>query len=235
MSELEPLAYEHAGTALTGLVARPGGLPRAAVVVFPTIMNVTPAVERRARILADAGFLVLVADFCGVAEGNWPELSAALKAEPLFWRARIAAAIAALRDLPEAKALPVIAMGYCMGGGAALEAARDGQDLVAAISFHGLLGTDLPAEPGVVKARLLVLHGDADPMVPRDQVAAFMAEMDHAGANWHFHAYSGVRHGFTDPGSDARGLPAIAYDASADRQSWLATMAFLDEVLGPTA
>jgi dienelactone hydrolase len=125
----------------------------------------------------------------------------------------------------------MIALGYCMGGGAALEMARGGQDLVAAISFHGLLATSLPAQPGAVKARLLVLHGDADPMVPREQVAAFMAEMDHAGADWHLHAYSGVRHGFTDPASDLRDLDAVAYNASADRQSWAAAMAFFDEVL----
>jgi dienelactone hydrolase len=54
--------------------------------------------------------------------------------------------------------------------------------------------------------------------------------MDAAQANWHFHSYSGVKHGFTDPGSDARGLPAIAYDASADRQSWAAMLALFDEV-----
>ena len=64
-----------------------------------------------------------------------------------------------------------------------------------------------------------------------EQVIAFMEEMDQAGANWHLHAYSGVRHGFTDPGSDERDLDAVAYDPSADRQSWAAMMSFLDEVL----
>jgi len=81
-----------------------------------------------------------------------------------------------------------------------------------------------------VKARLLVCHGDADPMVPRSAVATFQAEMDRAGANWHLHTYSNVRHGFTDPGSDARGLDAVKYDASADRQSWAAMLGLFDEV-----
>ena len=67
-------------------------------------------------------------------------------------------------------------------------------------------------------------------MVPRAQVLAFWDEMDAAGANWHFHSYAGVKHGFTDPGSDARGLPAIGYDASADRQSWAALIELLDEI-----
>jgi len=233
MSELESLAYDHAGIRLTGLVARCPGLPRAAIVLYPTIVNANEAVERRARMLAQAGFLVMIADFYGepcpdFATGG--ALAGALRSDPAFYRARLAAAIAALRS--EAPGLPMIALGYCMGGGAALEMARDRQELVAAISFHGLLATPLPAQPGAVKARLLVLHGDADPMVPREQVSAFMAEMYHAGANWHLHTYSGVRHGFTDPASDKRDLDAVAYNASADRQSWAAAMAFLDEVLG---
>jgi dienelactone hydrolase len=97
------------------------------------------------------------------------------------------------------------------------------------VSYHGLLTTDRRAEQPF-GGRVLVCHGDADPMAPRDQVLAFWEEMDAVGNRWHFHSYSGVKHGFTDPASDARGLPAVAYDASADRQSWAATMALFDEV-----
>lgn len=67
-------------------------------------------------------------------------------------------------------------------------------------------------------------------MAPRAQVLAFWEEMDAVGAQWHFHSYSGVRHGFTDPASDSRGLPAIAYDSSADRQSWAALLSLTDEL-----
>jgi dienelactone hydrolase len=77
---------------------------------------------------------------------------------------------------------------------------------------------------------VLVLHGDKDPLAPRGHVLAFWDEMDGAGANWHFHAYAGVRHGFTDPGSDARGMAALGYDASADRQSWAAMLGLFDEL-----
>ncbi|MEJ2410242.1 MAG: dienelactone hydrolase family protein [Novosphingobium sp.] len=227
---LEPLAYHHAGQELTGWLARPDGAARAAVVVFPTIANFNPPMERRARMLANLGYLVMVADFYGAHEPSF-ERADELRADTGHYRSRLAAAITALRGLPEASGLPMLATGYCMGGQAALESARDGQDLLAAVSFHGVLSTGKPAEPGVVKARLLVCHGDADPLVPREQVTAFWDEMDRAGADWHFHAYSGVRHGFTDPGSDARGIDAIKYDASADRQSWAAMLGLFDEVL----
>ena len=231
---MEKLDYRDGDVALTGLLARPGGMPRAAIVVYPTIVNANEAVERRAKMLADAGFLAMIADFYGEPVADFPAgqaLATSLRADPALYRQRIVSAVAALRSLPEAQSIPLAVIGYCMGGGAALEAARDGQELIAAISFHGTLDSALPAQPGAVKARLLVLHGDADPMVPREQVAAFMEEMDRAGASWHLHAYSGVRHGFTDPGSDLRDLDAVAYDASADRQSWAAMMNLLDEVL----
>jgi dienelactone hydrolase len=231
---LEPVAYAHGETALTGWLARPEGTPRAAVLVLPTIVNATAAMERRARMLADLGYLALVADFYGAPVPDFAAsgpLAQALRADPVHYRARIAVAISALRGVAGAAELPMLAIGYCMGGQAALEAARDGQDLVGVATFHGLLSTDLPAQPGAIKGRVLVCHGDADPMVPRSQVVEFWEEMDRAGANWHFHAYSGVKHGFTDPGSDARGLPAIGYDASADRQSWAALTAFFDEIV----
>jgi dienelactone hydrolase len=230
MTALEPLAYSHGETALTGWLARPEGTPRAAVLVFPAIANPTPAVQRRATMLADLGYLALVADFYG-AEGDYQALAQDLRRDVGHYRARINAALDALRSLPEVNGLPVAAIGYCMGGQAALEAAREGHLLFAAVSFHGILSTDRPATSGTVNARILVCHGDADPLVPREQVLAFWEEMDAAGANWHFHSYSGVKHGFTDPGSDARGMPAIGYDASADRQSWKAMIALFDEIL----
>lgn len=232
MRELEAHAYRHGEVELTGWLARPATEPKAAIVLYPTIANRTPAMDRRAGMLSDLGYLVMIADHYGAAAQSpdeMRELAADLRKDANFYRARIAAAIAALRDL--AGSLPVAAIGYCLGGFAALEAARDGQDLVLSASFHGLLGTLKPAEPGSITARLLVLHGDADPMVPRDHVMTFLAELDRAEARWHFHSYSGVRHGFTDPDSDHRGMDALGYDQSADRQSWYALLDLLEEVL----
>lgn len=233
MSGLERIEYNDGDTPLTGWLARPAASPRAAVVVFPTIANATSPIERRAGMLADAGYLAMIADLYGQPvdsfEASGP-LAKALRADVGVYRGRLAAAVAALRD--RAASLPMAAIGYCMGGQAALEIARDGADLAAVASFHGLLETAKTAAAGDIKARILVCHGDADPMVPREHILAFWQEMDAAGADWHFHSYSGVKHGFTDPGSDARGIAAIAYDASADRQSWAALMSFFDEVFG---
>jgi dienelactone hydrolase len=234
MNALEQVSYRDGDLALTGLLARPERKPRAAVVIFPTIANMTPAIERRAKMLADMGFVSLIADFYGEQPASFEAsrpLAEKLRADVDVYRTRLLAAVAALRGHPAAAGLPLAAIGYCMGGQAALETARAGADLGIAASFHGLLETARPADRPILP-RLLVCHGDADPMVPRAHVVRFWEEMDVVGAQWHLHSYSGVKHGFTDPGSDARGLPAIAYDASADRQSWAALMGLFDEVFG---
>jgi dienelactone hydrolase len=227
----EEISYSDGETALAGLLYRPSDTPRAAVLVYPTIMNQQGVVLDKARSLAEHGYLAFVADFYGKNPETFEEsrgFAGEIRATPQDFRRRMRQAIAALVSLPEAEGLPLAAIGFCMGGGAVLELAREGAPLEAVVSFHGLLGTDLPAEPGKVTARILVCHGDADPMVPRSQVMSFWEEMDTAGANWHFHSYSGVRHGFTNPSPALN--PAVGYDASADRQSWAAMFELFDEV-----
>lgn len=232
MNVPEQIGYRDGETGLTGSLFRPASAPRAAVLVFPTIMNSTPAVAAKAQALADAGYLALVADFYGEQPASMDEarqLALALRETPESYRQRLRAAVRALALQSGADGLPLLCIGFCMGGQAALELARDGAPFAAVVSFHGLLDTELPAEPGKVRARILVCHGDADPMVPRSAVMRFWEEMDHAGADWHFHSYGSVRHGFTNPHPVTN--PATAYDASADRQSWAAMHALFDEVL----
>ncbi len=233
MSDFDKVAYRDGGTELTGLMARPQGRPRAAILVFPTIMNPTQSVLDRTRELAALGYLAMIADFYGKAPTGFDqsrEFAMEIRQTPEGYRQRLRASLKALASLDEAQGLQIGSIGYCMGGQAVLELAREGAPLFAAVSFHGLLNTDLPAEPGAVSSRILIMHGDADPMVPRGQVMKFWAEMDHAGADWHFHSYAGVKHGFTNPVPNEN--PATAYDASADRQSWAAMTSFFDEILG---
>jgi dienelactone hydrolase len=230
---MERFAYRDADTSLTGLVHRPARAARAAVAVYPTIMNPTEGVLAKARALADAGYLALVADYYGKTPQGFDqarEFAGEIRATPEDYRRRLRAGLRALASVAGPEDLPLLAIGFCMGGQAVLELAREGAPLEAVVSFHGLLQTELPAEPDKVTARILVCHGDADPMAPREQVLKFWQEMDAAGADWHFHSYSGVRHGFTNPAPTEN--PATAYDASADRQSWAAMLSLFDEVLG---
>ncbi|WP_369025266.1 dienelactone hydrolase family protein [Qipengyuania sp. RANM35] len=232
MSAFQRVDYVDGDTPLVGLHMRPDGPARGAVAVFPTFMNSTPGVEAKARALVEAGYAVLIGDFYGPeTPSDFQQAFAVmtkLRSDPDAMRTRLRATIAKLRDLePD---LPQLAIGFCLGGFAVLEMARDGQDLAAVVSFHGILETPLKAKDEFT-TRILVCHGDADALVPRSQVMAFWEEMDAVKANWHFHSYSGIEHGFTNRAM-LDGSPNPAYDASADRQSWAAMHSFFDEVLG---
>ena len=231
MSVLEQIAYTDGETTLTGWLIRPSGKPRAAVAVYPTFMNTTPGVEAKARALAAQGYTAFIADFYGPdAPHDMASANAAMTrrtADPLAIRERFKAAVAKLAEL--APGVPQAAIGFCLGGLAVLELARDGADLALVASFHGLLQSPLPATQAI-KPRILVCHGDIDFLVPRSHVSAFWEEMDAVGANWHFHSYAGVDHGFTNPLTPT-GATNPSYNASADRQSWTALLSLLDETL----
>ena len=231
MMDFEKVGYKDGAVDLTALAARPERKPRAAIAIYPTFMNSTPGVEAKAERLVEAGYSVLIGDFYGPdAPSNFDEAfaaMAALRSDPPAMRRRLRATLELLRSCePD---VPQLAVGFCLGGMAVLEMARDGQDLAAVASFHGLLETALPADKPIIP-RILVCHGDADSLVPREQVTGFWSEMDAVKANWHFHSYAGVEHGFTSPRMlDGSSNPA--YNASADRQSWAAMHSLFDEVL----
>src|SRR5512143_961681 len=93
----------------------------------------------------------------------------------------------------------VAAIGYCFGGGVVLNMARQGVDLSGVASFHGALTAVQPAREGLVKARILVLHGADDRFIPPEQVKAFEEEMKSIGADYRLISYPGAKHGFKNP------------------------------------
>jgi dienelactone hydrolase len=150
-----------------------------------------------------------------------------LRADVRHYRDRIGAAVATLRAHEAAADLPIGAIGFCMGGQAVLELARDGADLDVVVSFHGILATGRPAQPGdTIRPRILICHGDKDPLVPRPQVWR-------SGRKWTAPMPTGTFMPTPAPSmaspipTATRGLPAIGYDASADRQSWAAMLSLL--------
>ncbi|WP_417621471.1 dienelactone hydrolase family protein [Parasphingorhabdus sp.] len=232
--EIQNFTYHHGDVELAGYIAQPSRYPRAGILIVPTIAGPNKLMRDRARWLASLGYSAMVCDIYG--QGFVEDMHIArkladeLRADAQYYRERFRCALEELRSRSRLSNRRIGAIGYCMGGEAVLEMARSGEDLALVVSFHGLLATPLPAERGTVKARILVCHGRADPLVPPEQVRSFLEEMDVSEADCHMHIYSGVVHGFTDPASDARSLEAVKYNASADRQSKAAMLSMFDEI-----
>lgn len=232
--EVQNFTYRHGDLELSGYMAQPSRYPRAAILIVPTIAGPSKLMFDRARWLASLGYSAMVCDLYGKGHiedmREARKLADALRGDAENYRDRFRCALDELRTRSRLGNHKIAAIGYCMGGEIVLEMARGGEDLALVVSFHGLLATPLPAKRGTIKARLLVCHGRADPLVPPKQVRAFLEEMDIAGADCHMHIYSGVLHGFTDINSSSRSVDAVKYNASADRQSKAAMLSMFEEV-----
>src|SRR5437588_7748582 len=191
--------------------------------------------RNQARRLAEAGYVGFALDMYGKGKvTSHPQEAQAFVSEatkdPAVLAARFNAALKQLKRDPHVDATRIAAVGYCFGGAVVLGIARAGADLAAVVTFHGALATTSPAQPGKVKARILVLTGGADPFVPPEQVEAFKREMQAAGARFEVTTYPGAKHGFTNPDAAKYGMPQLAYDAAADRESWAAMLKLFQEV-----
>ena len=238
----EEIVYQVGDQEFTGYLAYDSALEgkRPGVLVLHEWWGHNEHARDRARALAELGYTGFALDMYGTdkladnpddARGHMNVLMTV----PGQVKERFDAAYALLNGHPTVDSERMAALGYCMGGSIVLNMARAGADLDAVATFHAGLGTQQPATPGSIKAPLKVFNGAADPFVPRDQVTAFKAEMEAAGASLEFFDYPGVQHSFTNPAADgfgeSFGMP-LKYDAEADRDSWSRTEEFLQERLG---
>ncbi|MGD0233812.1 MAG: dienelactone hydrolase family protein, partial [Syntrophorhabdales bacterium] len=122
------------------------------------------------------------------------------------------------------------AIGYCFGGTAALELARDGADITGFVSFHGGLQTPTSDDAKNIRGKVLVLHGADDPLVPPNEVLAFEEEMRKALVDWQMVIYGGAVHSFTNPGAGDDPSRGAAYNEKADKRSWEAMKSFFQEI-----
>jgi dienelactone hydrolase len=209
--------------------------PRPGVLVFHEGLGLGDFAMVRARMLAELGYVAFAADMYGDRRQarNLQEVATLvgdIRNRPELMRARGRAALTTLAALPQVDANRVAAIGFCFGGAVVLELARDGADLKAAVSFHGVLTTQAPAVAGSVKASVLVCTGADDPLAPPDQVRAFEDEMRAAKVkDWQVISYGNTLHGFTNPAADGSMLRAALYNAQADRRSWASMRSLFDE------
>lgn len=236
----EEVVYSSNGVTLKGYLAYDANQKgkRPGVLVVHEWWGHTDYVRKRARMLAKMGYTAFALDMYGDGKTAGHPKDAKKFMMSVFQnmkagKARFEAAHKILDNHETTDASKTAAIGYCFGGAIVLHMARGGSDLSGVASFHGNLSTKVPAKAGQVKAKVLVLHGAKDPMVPDKQVAAFKSEMDNAKVDYKFVAYPGALHAFTNPEATKLGkkfgIP-IAYDKDADQKSWAELDAFLRKI-----
>ena len=212
--------------------------PRPGVLVFPEAFGLGEHAKSRAERLAGLGFGALACDLHGDGRiiSSLDEVMGVIgpmMQDPTRTRARAKGGLEAILARPEVDKARIAAIGYCFGGTMALELARSGADIAAAVGFHSGLATAAPQDAKNIKGKVLVCIGADDPAIPGEQRVIFEQEMRSAGIDWQMHLYGGVAHSFTDPDAGNLGRPELArYNGGADERSWSAMMGLFGELFG---
>ena len=229
--------YPHGQAQLEGLLAWDDNIEgaRPAVAVAHAWGGRGEFEEQKAVRLAELGYTGFAIDMYGQGvRGSNPEENAVLMTpfmeDRTLLQERMWLGITTLRQQAEADESKVAAIGYCFGGLCVLDLARTGSNVLGVASFHGLLNAPGNTGGTAISAKVLCLHGYDDPMAEPASLLELAAELSAAGADWQVHAYGNTVHSFTNPAADDVAA-GTAYNASADRRSWVALTNFLEEVL----
>ena len=207
-------------------------LPAPAVLVFHDWSGCNDMAKGYAETITELGYVGIAVDVYG---GGWVGDSTEEKAGKMMplveQRDQLlnitTAALKHAKELAEVDANNVAAIGFCFGGLCALDLARSGAEFKAAISFHGALHAS-PAVPTAasIKPSVLVLHGDADKMVPFEHVSELREELNKVDVDWQLNIYSGAQHAFMNPDANDPEFGTVYHERVA-MQAWDALQLFL--------
>lgn len=233
----KPVTYTEAGEEYTSYISYDDSIKgkRPGILVVHEWWGLDDYPKHRAEMLAKLGYVAFAVDMYGTGKvTDKPEQAKAWMTEATadveWWRERALAGISRLKKHRLVDPNKIAAIGYCFGGGTVIQLAYGGLDINGIVSFHGSLPVAEESSFGKIKTRMLIAHGNADPFIPREVVTKFQDTLDKAGANWNMITYGNVKHSFTNPKADTRGMDALKYDRHADEHSWSAMQLFFKEI-----
>ena len=201
-----------------------GRLP--ALIVIHEFWGLVPWVKEQASQLADQGYVTLAIDlYRGRATASADEAHELMRGVPQDRAARdLRAAYAYLADRKNVDRKRIGAIGWCMGGGYALDVAINEPHLAADVINYGRLATERSTLQKI-HAPILGVFGAQDRGIPVDSVRAFEKQMTALGKTADIVIYPDAGHAFENPNNKAGYRPADAKDA------WEKTVAFLAKYL----
>lgn len=222
------------GTSMRGYVAHPAAPPSRGVIVCQEAFGVNPHIRDVTERFARQGFLSIAPElYHRTAPGfegrydDFPSVMAHMKAlTDAGMAADLRAAYSWLTKNGGRGDFPVAAVGFCMGGRAAILTALT-VPVACAVSFYGGGIAPTANNPGLLNrigeltAPALLFWGGKDKHIGPDQVQAVTRVLGQAGKNYTNVEISDADHGFF---CDAR----PSYNPVAAAHSWQLVLAFLD-------
>jgi dienelactone hydrolase len=235
----ETVSYEADGKSYQSFVAYDDNVQgkRPVILVVHEWWGLNDYPKARARQVAAMGYMAMAVDMFGNGDTaanpqQAQQMATPFYANPQLARSGLDAGLSRLSAFSQADTSQVAAIGYCFGGNVVLNAAKLGAPYKGVVSFHGNLA-GAPAKKDLLKASLLVCHGETDKFISEAEISGFKKSMDSIDANYTFKTYPNATHAFTNPAATETGrkfnLP-IEYNAAADTASWNDMKIFLENI-----
>jgi len=222
------VSYKSGDETVKGMLYAPSGKgPFPALVVIHEWWGLNDWVKEQASKLADQGYVTLAVDLYRGKVADTPELAHELMRGVPEDRATrdLLAAADYLRSRQDVNPAKIGTIGWCMGGGYALNLALNDPKLAAAVINYGHLATD-KATLAKIHAPILGLFGGKDRGIPPEDVKQFEATLKELGKDVQVTIYPEAGHGFENP-NNKQGYRA---DDAAD--AWKKITGFLAAKLG---
>jgi carboxymethylenebutenolidase len=212
------------------LVAAAGGpVKHPAVLVIQEWWGMNDWIKGDTERFASQGYIALAVDLYRGRVAGTPdeahELMRGLPEDRAMSDMRAAFELLAARPDVDPKRIGIV--GWCMGGGYALDFATAEPRLRAAVVNYGHLQTD-GAKIAAIKPSLLGNFGGKDRGIPAADVKAFESSLKAKGKEIDFKVYDAAGHAFMNPNNKT------GYDDDAAKDAWHRIDAFFERTLkGP--
>ena len=208
---------------------------RPGVIVVHEWWGLNDYAKKRARMLAEQGYVAFAADLYGAdrvtkhgkTAGEWMKQ---ITANQTAWQQRALLGIKVLQNSNLVEPDQIAAIGYCFGGSTVMQMAYSGAPLKGVVSFHGSLPVATAQQAKMVKAKVQIAHGAEDHFISEQRVKDFQLALNQAGVEVDMTIYPSAQHSFTNPEADSYKLKGAAYNQQADQQSWLKMVDFLKAI-----
>lgn len=235
----ENVEYKDGNTVLEGYLAYNDAITgkRPTIIVVHEWWGLNNYIKRRCNMLAKLGYVAFAADIYG--KGNRAttpqeagKLASIYTKNTKLARERIVTAYNLVRKYKFVDTNKMAVIGYCFGGGVAMELGMSGANIKGIVTFHGALNLPDTSDIKNIKAKVLILHGANDPYVKREVINKLMGVMDRDGIVYEVNFYSNTVHAFTNPASGNDPSKGVAYNKLSDERSWQAMKDFFHEIFG---
>ena len=219
----KPVSYKSGDETVSGILYTPAGKgPFPAMVVIHEFWGLNDWVKEQASKLADQGYVTLAVDLYRGKVATTPDMAHEIMRGVPEDRAKrdLHAAVEFLKSQPNLKKDRIGSIGWCMGGGYALDVALQEPDIAATVINYGHLATD-PDALKRINAAILGIFGGQDRGITPDDVHKFEQQLKQLGKKVEIKIYDDAGHAFENPNNKDGYRAADAADA------WKRTLDFL--------